>query len=275
MPDFFYLLSKWWKQILSMVLLSLLIVAIIVFMEPPKYLSVATAVPASSVASDKSRIFGENIEALYSNLGSPDDLDMIVGTGQLDTVYLAVTDQFNLYDHYKIQANKEVTRIKSAALLKKNTEIQKSGYGELKVKVWDTDKNLAPQLANSLMEKLQSIYRDLQSKNNAAILNDLKTGMIKLKDSIGILQSAANSKPDTSGLSVLKTQLQKYQQLIGEYQLMVDNKPSALLIVERARPALLPDKPERLEILIATLVLSFLFALSIALILEKRKKMVK
>ena len=41
---------------------------------------------------------------------------------------------------------------KAASLLKKNTKVMKSEYGELKVKVWDTDKNLAPQLANAVMD---------------------------------------------------------------------------------------------------------------------------
>src|SRR5574338_903896 len=112
MPDFFYLLSKWWKQILIVVLLSIITVGVIIFLQPSKYLSVATAVPASGIASDKSRIFSENIEALYSNLGTSDELDVMVGTGQLDTIYLAFTDQFNLYDHYKIQDEKGKARLK-------------------------------------------------------------------------------------------------------------------------------------------------------------------
>jgi uncharacterized protein involved in exopolysaccharide biosynthesis len=212
---------------------------------------------------------------LYSNLGSPDELDVMVGTGQLDTIYLAVTDQFNLYDHYKIHDQKEKARAKSAELLKCNTEVQKSGYGELKVKVWDTDKDLAPQLANALMDKIQSIHQDVQSESNTAALNDLKAGMKKIKDSIQLMQAVADKKTDTFGLGILKSQLEKYQQLIGEYQLMVDNKPPALLLVEKARPSLKPDKPKRIEILIATLVLSFLFALAIALILERRKKLLQ
>lgn len=271
MPDFFYLILKWWKQILLLVLFSVVAVAVIIFLKPLKYLSVATAVPASAVASDKSSVFSENIESLYSSLGSPDELDVMIGTGQLDTVYLAVTDQFNLYDHYKIKDGKEKSRIKSAVLLKKNTEIQKSGYGQLQVKVWDTDKNLAPQLANALLDKIQSMHQDVQSKSNAATLNSLKAGMRIIKDSINFLQEPHDKKTDTSGLSVLKNQLQKYQQLIGEYQLMVDNKPMSLLVIERARSSMVPDKPKRLEILIATLVLSFLFALFVALLLERKK----
>ena len=81
---------------LAVVLLSSLAVGIITFLKPQLYLSVATAVPASSFLSDKSKIFNDNIQELYSTLGTPDDLDMIVGTSTLDTVYLTVTDEFNL-----------------------------------------------------------------------------------------------------------------------------------------------------------------------------------
>jgi hypothetical protein len=66
-------------------------------------------------------------------------------------------------------------------------------------------------------------------------------------------------------------QLQKYQQLIGEYQLMVDSKPLSLIIEEKARTAVYPDKPRRWEIISATAVLSLLFAFMVALVLEKRK----
>ena len=44
---------------LAVVMLSLLVVGVITFLKPRKYLSVATALPASSLASDKSKIFNE------------------------------------------------------------------------------------------------------------------------------------------------------------------------------------------------------------------------
>ena len=107
MPDIFDLSKRWWKQILAVIIASLLVVGTVTYLKPKKYLSVATALPASSFASDKSKIFNENIQALYSALGTPDDLDMIVGTAKLDTVYLAVTDQFNLFDHYRMKEKGE------------------------------------------------------------------------------------------------------------------------------------------------------------------------
>ncbi len=269
MPDFFDLIARWWKRMLAVMLLSLLAVGIITFLKPLQYLSVTTAVPASSFASDKGKIFNENIQALYSTLGTPDDLDMILGTANLDTVYLFVADQFNLFDHYKMKEKGAAARAKSAFLLKKNTKVIKSEYGELKVKVWDTDKNLAPQLANAVMNRLQSIHADLQSAGNEATLNGLQTGKKKMQlqlDSItGISEALIERK------KILQDQAQQYEKLIGEYQLMVDSKPPVLIVVEIAKPSAWPDRPRRMQIMIATAVLSFLFALLAALVMERKK----
>jgi hypothetical protein len=273
MPDIFYLLSKWWKQMLAIIGLSLLIVGIIIFLQPDQYLSVTTAVPASAYSSDKSKIFSENIEALYSELGTPDDLDMILGTAKLDTVYLAVTDQFNLFDHYKISEKGEAARHKATKLLMCNSKVMKSEYGELKVKVWDTDKNLAPQLANAILDKLQAIHQELLSINNRASLNGLQKASAKINFQLDSIRSQTKNGVEinedrTKGLM---DQLQQYEKLISEYQLIIDSKPPVLMLVEKARVSLRPDRPMRLQILIATGVLGLLFSLLIALVLERKK----
>jgi len=269
MPDIFDLVARWWKRMLAVMVLSLLAVGIITFLKPRQYLSVATSVAASSLASDKAKIFNENIQALYSTLGTPDDLDMILGTANLDTVYLFVADQFNLFDHYKLNNKGAGARTKAALLLKKNTKVMKSEYGELKVKVWDTDKNLAPQLANAIMNRLEAIHADLQSSGNKATLNGLQTGKMKLQmqsDSI-----TGNSESLIARKKALQEQAQQYEKLISEYQLMVDSKPPVLIVVEQAKQSPWPDRPRRMQIMIATAILSFLFALLAALVSERRK----
>ena len=276
MPDLFDLITKWWKQIVGLVVLSLVTVGIFVFLQPDQYLATTTAVPASSFSADRSKVFSENIEALYSNLGIPEDLDMIAGTAQLDTVYLAVTDQFNLFDHYKIQGTSERERAVAMVMLKKNTRVVKSEYGELKVKVWDTDQNLAPQLANAIMDKLQAIHRDLQSAGNEATLKGLQSGQKKLQTQIDSMDVAAKTNGTSPGIisdkiKTLNDQLQQYEKLTGQYQLMVDSKPPVLVVVEKAKKPVWPDRPKRLPIMVATGLLSFLFALLVAVVLQRRK----
>lgn len=261
MPDLTDLLKRRWKQILFTVLLSTAVVAVIVFVKRQQYLSVTTAVPASTYSTDRAKIFNDNIEALYSSLGTPDDLDLVTGTARLDTVYLAVTDLFNLADHYRKKEKGEHARIRSAALLKKNTRVMKSGYGELKVKVWDTDPNLAPQLANAVMDQLQAIHTRLQNNSNEVILQ----GLLRKKEQL--LRQA-----DTAGGPGTNEQLALYEKYIGEYQLMTETKPPALIIIEKAKPAHWPDRPRRLQIITATAALSLLFTLLLALAIERNKQ---
>lgn len=261
MPDISTLLRYWWKHITGVVLLSLLVVGVITFLKPRQYLSVATAVPGSSYAADKGRIFNENIQGLYTALGTPDDLDKIIGTAHLDTTYLAVCGEFNLYDHYKIKEQGDPALRKAAALLKENTSVIKSEYGELKVKVWDTDKNLAPQLANAILTKLDAIHRDLQNVSNENSVKALE------KSLAGIYQKADSAEANNK--TTLLAEASAYEKLLSEYRVMINAKPQVLIIVEKAKPADSPDRPRRLQILIATGVLSLLFALLAAFILDR------
>jgi len=280
MPDLFDLLARRWKQVLLVVLLSLVTAAILVYTKRSQYLSMSTAVPTSSYSADKSKVYNQNLELLYSSLGTTDDLDMIVGTGQLDTVYLAVTDEFNLYDHYQVSEKGEAARTKATSILKKNSKVMKSEYGELKVKVWDTDKNLAPQLANSIMNTLQRIHQDLQSMTNEKTLEGLKSEKMRAQkelDSMNfVMITAIMTKPQSdlfnARLKALNDQMSETEKLIGQYEMMMRNKPPVLLVVEKARVAAWPDRPKRIQVLIITAVLSFFFGLLLAVAVDKREK---
>lgn len=279
MPDLFYLVSKWWKQMLSIVVLSVITAAIIVSLKPSQYLSVATALPASSYATDKGSVFNDNTQLLYPALGTTDDLDVILGTGQLDTVYISVVKQFDLASHYQVAEQGEAAIKKAVLLLRKNTRVVKSEYNELKAKAWDNDKILAPQLANAIMEKIRDIHQDAQNSHNLSLIKGLQGAIEKLQNNIdSITRYLSKAMPDetknhryTMRRESLLAQVQHYEKLLNEYQLLADNKPPVLIIVEKARTSDWPDRPDRLLIIISTLVLSLLFSLLVAVFLEKRK----
>lgn len=261
MPDFFDLLARWWKQILLVPLFSLVTVGIITFLKPKQYLSVATAIPASSYTADKGHVFNDRIQALYSAFGTADDLDRIIGTADLDTVYTAVAGNFNLYDHYKTKETGPAAVRKAASLLRKNTRVIKSTHGELKVKVWDTDPDLAPQLANAIVDQLQRMHQDLQASGNKATLE----GLLKSKKRL-------QQEADTTAFSAdLANRIRLYDNYITEYQLILDARLPVLLVVERAVAASWPDRPKRFQVLTATAVLSILFSLLAALALDRKK----
>jgi capsular polysaccharide biosynthesis protein len=251
MPDPFNFLSRWWKPIAGLTLLCMITAAIISLFLPKQYLSVATSVPASSFATDKSRIFNANIQSLYTALGTADDLDMILGTAELDTVYFSVARHANLVTHYKINETGNAAESKAASILKSHTKVMKSGYGELKVKVWDRESEAAARLANLVMVTLDNIHRELQSAGNAGTLEALKIARQNAKDSAGSPAS--------------------YDQLITQYELLVNSKPHVLVPVESAKPASGPDKPNLKKNMILAAGLGLLFGILLALLLEHRK----
>ena len=281
MPDLFDLFFRWWKQIFSLVIMAVVATAAIVFFIPKKYLGVATALPAPAYAADKAGVFGQNMQELYSALGSPDDLDKVLGTAHLDTAYKAVAGQFNLGEHYSIKKDDAYLQ-KAASLLKKRTRVIKTDYGELQVKVWDVDRDLAASMANAIMEKLQQIHQDVQTANNTLMFSKIRDEYVEKKaDYQKLLDSLQHTDPGTATelLNVQKSsalqQMQEYEKLLNQYKLMVDAKPQALIIVERASPALKADEPKIPQTIIAAAVLRFFSALLTALVLERRRLMRK
>ncbi|HEX6193181.1 MAG TPA: hypothetical protein VFZ42_12490 [Chitinophagaceae bacterium] len=265
MPDIFYLISKWWKQVILFVAICTVLVLAILLLQTKKYLGEATAIPANTALADKARVFNNNIEALYSSVGTPDELDMILGTAQLDTIYLFQADSFALANYYNISGTN--ARVKAAQRLHHHTSVTKSGYGELKVKVWDKDPHMAAHLANAIMQKLQSMHQAVINENNISTLASLRLSQQRLMTSF----DSSSVQPAWKEALRIK-RLEQYEELINDYSLMADSRPLALLTIENARAAIKPDKPRILAITLATFALSFIFALLAILFIEKTRK---
>jgi hypothetical protein len=275
MPDLLLVLTKRWKLIFSITLLSIVIALVAALLSPKKYLGIATALPANTMIADKARIFNQNIEALYSEFGTVDELDKLEGTGRLDTLFIAAAEEFELDDHYKLGASVEST-YDAAMKLKKNSRINRSGYGELKVRVWDKDKNLCAELANFITRKMEELHQHLQAQTNLAVLEKIKEAYaLKQKESVQLMDSVKPvSMNNQARLSTLTEQLQSYEKMIGEYQLAVSTHSPVLLVVEPARPALYPDRPKMAQTILLVFFGAFVFSFLIALFVESRKPVI-
>lgn len=271
MPDLISIIEKWWKLIVGLTIVNLILAFVLLLFMPKQYLSIATALPASSLSADKGKIFNNNVQELYSSLGNPDDLDKIIGTANLDTLYIALVKEFNLSKGLKNQLD-------AALDLKKNTKVLKSEYGELKIKVWNKDAKLAAALANGLLQKLQLLHQSLQNQSNALTLQ-------KLQETYAAMQNNYIASADSSGsmnsrkatvLSVknksLQEQLNQYEKLIAEYQLVLNTNSPAVLVVEHARVSLKPGKPKIWQTLLLTAFVSVVFGLLLAFFLQGRSR---
>jgi uncharacterized protein involved in exopolysaccharide biosynthesis len=275
MPDLMSIFSRWWKLILGLTLAAGAAALIGALLSPKLYLSTATALPANSAFSDKARIFNNNIEGLYSALGSPDELDRMEGTAALDTLFLAAAARFALADHYELKETPG-RPFKAAQQLKTRCRIARSAYGELKVKVWDRDPRMAATLANSLLDELRALHQHLHNAANTLVLQRVQEDLEhkqqqyrRLADSAGAL-SRADAEMAGARRAVLLEELQQYNRLVDQYQLAIRTNTPVLLTVEAARPALTPDKPSVLPLVLLGLFAGAVVGLLLAILLQTR-----
>ncbi len=276
MPDLVTVFSRWWKFILGITLLAAVLSLIVSMFSTKEFLGEATALPANSMVADKARLFNNNIEALYSDIGTVDELDRLEGTGILDTIYIAASDSFDLAGHYKEPESRE-SRFKAARKLKKNTKVTRTAFGELKVKVWDEERNMAAALANFLMRRIGQIHQHLQNENSLGILQKMEEEFAKkqeqfrtISDSVQSLRGA-DAEMMNARKNALLEQLTSYQQAIDQYRLSIHTNPPVLLVVEHARAPLWHDKPKSFQTLIFTIVASLAVTFLMALYMESRK----
>lgn len=260
-----------------MVLIVTAITAVILLLQTKQYLSTVTALPAASVNYDKSTIFNDHIQSLYSSIGGADELDKVLGTAELDTFYISAIRQFDLIKHYK-EVDTKTGLYRTIKELRDNVEIFKTEYGELKIKAWDKDPELAANMANFFYDNLQTLHQYLQNQSNQSSLQKLEENYLVLQQQFtnlqDSLQNGANqSRPLVNIRLTTKTQeLAEYEKLISQYTLMIKAKPQVLLLVERARPGLRPERPKLLPVFIMAAFASLIFGLLLAIFLESRKK---
>lgn len=280
MPDLLTVLSRRWRLLLLLPLLATVVALLACLLLPKEYAGETTALPANAVVGDKARIFNPNIEGLYPEIGSADELDKIEGTAKLDTIYLAAVNRFNLVAHYSLTTADAVQTATKG--LKKKTEVKRTGYGELQIIVWDKDKRMAAHLANFLLQELNDIHQHLQTENNRIVLERLKEADAKNDESIlgtGNTQVTATTLATARNNAAITTepltgQRQQFRQLIGEYELAISAAPRVLLVVEPAKISLQQERPNLARTLLFTFVASLLFSFLLALFVENRKEVV-
>ncbi len=280
--DVWNVLQQRWKFITGFTLLSLILATITLFLVPKYYKSTAVIVAANPALADKARLFNSNIEGLYSNFGSSDDLDRLFGMANLDTTYKLLVKEFGLIKYYKINGDNVALNYRKAVLnLKDDIDLSKTELNQLKIIVHTKDAELSSKVANRMVEIIHEMEKGIWKDSYQNSLNKLTAGVAELEhevDSINRLMMVSIMTPQQSELvmnkrSALIEQVKEYYKSINEFRLAIANDPPALYTIERAYPSAKADKPKKVNVLFTVALASLVFACIIALIRNKKPTM--
>lgn len=224
---------------------------IIGLLQPKEYLAEASLLPANSRMMDKQRLYGENIQELYSAYGSGEDLDRVFAALTSSVVLQYVADSLDLKTHYKIKD--KYARIEAREELEDQMKLIRSEYGELRIHVWDQDTAMAARITNLLIQRTQSVFDEMFQLYYDRSIHNLKK---ELADSTIKKRTAAES-------SFLQSR-------ISEFEVTRLNPPPSFIVMEQPVVSAEPDKPKfLLTVIAAILIASFsvlvFFAVRIAL----------
>lgn len=277
--DVFTLIKNEIKQIILFVFIVLIVSTIVLFMVPKYYKSSAIVFAANPALADKARLFNNNIQGLYSNFGSGDDLDRIEGIANLDTTYAALVDEFKLTDYYKLKdENTQLRRRKAILNLKEDIQLQKTELSQFKIMVTTKNKNLSANIANKMVLLTKQKIENIWQTNYQFSLDKINASIKELEDSVAainqFLQNAdINSSaalPYTNKREALLQQLKQYYTTANEFKLAINSNTPALYIIESAAPAAKHDKPKKLLLLFSIAIISFVFACLRLVIVRKK-----
>ena len=271
-------LTKQKKPLILFVLVATLLATITSFFFLPKqYYAGSTLLPVNAMRTDKSRLFNNNIQELYSVYGTADDLDRIYSIAKAGNILSFLTDSLHLVEHYGITGLASSSKPKAIAQLKKHLQIIKTENGALQIDAWDTNAEMAADIANLLVYKTEAIGKELQQQAYQSIIDQVQVSIAHKKKNYHQLQDSLNNMDITAAAPLAKTgselltHIERDEKILDEVNLAMDLRQPTVLVLEKAYPSFKADKPKHIVIIIGAFISSLFFAI-IALVLFNRFK---
>lgn len=272
------ILQNKWRNILLFTLLTAAVATITVFLMPKQYRSAAKLISANPQLADKSRLFNENIQSLYSYFGSGDDLDRIMGIALLDTSLKQLVKDFNLINYYKLNNDTEPLLQRKAILqLRDDLLVQRTEEGQLKISCWTKDPALSAGIVNALVKIIETKLENIWQSNYRSTKEQLNLSITQTETSYKQLYDSLSKAQDVQTLLIQKhmetllEQLTQYRKTAAAIQLIGATAPAALYVLEPAVPAAKAERPDKPAIILAATIAGFLFSLLAALISNRKQ----
>ena len=271
-------LQRRWATLLFIVIASCILAAITVFIVPPYYKAQTTLASANTVLADKARLFNSNIQNLYSYFGSGDDLDRIIGVGDMDLTYGKLVDAFSLINYYQLSGDSlPALRKKAVKLLRKDLRFVKTENGQLQVIGWMKDKQLASDVVNRMVEVIEETEAGIWQTNYRLSQDKLQAGIVSLEqqyrllnDSLTTLQGNRQSLLAAQMQTILE-QIRQYRKTAADFDMAAQTAPPVLYVLETASPAAYAERPDKPAILLATAIGSLIFGCLLVLVNDRKR----
>lgn len=272
------IIFRWKWHLIAVCFLAGLISAITLLSKPNYYQSVAVFLAANPYNVDRTSIFsrtpGEYPVYLF---GNSQEIDRLISIGRSSPLIQSVISEYNLQQHYEVDASDPMAMVKTTERFMKNYSIIKNPLDAIEVIVEDTDPQLAANIANSVVKKIDATYSNITNKSKTTLTQTLQHNIDALKQrlkeiDIQIEENPANLSFLQQTKTTLTNDLNEAETIKAQYNTLANSESSAVYILENAAASLKKSKPKRTLGVLSTVLATLIIGISIVVILEQLKK---
>lgn len=282
MEELIRILLKWYRKILLVTALAAILSAVVALLLPEYYTASNIFIPANPHLMDRTNLFslqGKD-ETVYL-FGGPNDIYRIFTMAQSRKLEDYVIKKFDLYRHYNIDTTDRIAEYWVKEALHTYFKLQKTNQGMVEVAVTDKDPIFAADMANAIVQRLDTLNKEIVFENKRNTLKMYaKQEQVKsqelsvLKDSLlnTIKQNPKDSITAKLLKDLVKNAMSEYNtsKIIYEQQLTAVNEPfSTIYVLESAVPPVKRSKPVRWVIVLSATIGALLAMLLFALLAER------
>jgi uncharacterized protein involved in exopolysaccharide biosynthesis len=268
-----------WKWHIG-ILTALAILASILFsgpkFMPPYFESFSVFYPSNPAATDRATLFGEDAGNRQINyFGTKSDVNRMLTIANSGGLMNHLIQKFDLVQHYKVDTTNKKFMFYVAREFKGNYEAIKTDRDAIEISILDQDPVMASDMVNAAVSYVNDVNNSIVRDNKSRTLDILNQEIeSKEREVAGVNQQLRNDRKNgvlQQRLADLLEEVGDLKQLADQYKVSANEGFASIYIIESAAPALVKAKPVRWMIVVLTAIGAFIFAVLLAIFLEKFK----
>jgi uncharacterized protein involved in exopolysaccharide biosynthesis len=290
-------LLKWKNQILIATLgAGILAAGYSWFFMDDYYKSYATIYPINMAFNDRAAIFNMEKVDYY---GGKDDINRVLTIAQSAPIADYIIAKYHLTDHYKISKDKKYWQTKVHKEFDGNYKAIKTDQNAIELSIYDTDPKLAAEIISDIINMIDSTYRNLEIGSKKLQLETFKKQLVvrqqnveKYADTLATLEKMYKitvksgsdrtdiiEGNDPNAVQLYKTIYSKQKNALSELNFhtnikeqienSLENDSKCLAIIDNPTVADKKEKPVRSLICITAMLLTFVFTVFGALLVDQ------
>lgn len=177
----------------------------------PLYLSSAVVFPAAS--SNVSFSEQRNVKAAAMDFGEEEQAEQLVQILKSARIKQRVVQKYDLFNHYEIDKDDPNKNYKLNEEFKGHFTFTRTRYGSIQIDVLDKDPNLAAQMANDIVDLIDTVKNEMINERTRPAFEINKRKMMQLEKERDSILSILDSL-STMGVSSLDVRSNLFQALV-------------------------------------------------------------